>query len=735
MKIIINRNSFLFFIIVVFSLAFSSNSMADINQTTQIEMTLLAGNTGGKGNLDGFAKQARFTFPSDIAIDRQGNFYIADGGDDVSSPQSNNTIRKISKDGQVTTLAGLAGAFGSSNGQGSIARFNYPKGVAVDLAGNVYVADTGNHIIRKITPKGLVSTYAGSAGESGSVDGKAELARFNFPKDVAVDHAGNVYVADTNNNTIRKITTFGKVSTFAGKTDEYDIIDGEGSLARFKNPVKLVIDLSNNLYVADGNFIRKITSNGVVSTILASKNIDNNTDGSFENNSENPAEKNTENKANNVVEKIRFDGLSGIAVDKKGNIFVTDSGTAVRKITPTGEVTTFAGSLLGYYHSIGSNDGVGTDAKFSQPKGMAIDNAGTLYLADSGNHTIRQITPSSKVSTLAGQAVTGTWIDAVADEARFNDPKNITVDDKGNVFVAVDFGALRKISPSGIVSTLDDGNWDHLNLAGAVAKRYRSFNQIKGMATDSEGDLYVSNVMQSKSSGGGSYSPLPAFLKKKKFDSIIKITPSGRVKTLVGKSAKLNFPSGIIVGQDRSLFVAASYDQTILKINPRTLFSAKVTVFAGEKGQKGSRNGVGSRAQFNRPTGIAMDSHGNLFVADYYNNTIRKITPSGLVTTFAGKSGQAGSENGLGKAASFDGPLSITCDGNNNLYVVDYNNYTVRKISPEGMVSTFAGKVGKIGFIAGRLPGALPVPHAVAVNGDTLYISVRNAVVQIKGIL
>ena len=217
--------------------------------------------TGSNPGADGTGSAARFYFPNGVAVDSAGNVYVAD--------TNNYTIRKITPSGVVSTLAGLAGSPGSADGTGSAARFNDPYGVAVDSAGNVYVADTGNNTIRKITPSGVVSTLAGLAGSIGSADGTGSAARFFQPYGVAVDSAGNVYVADTNNNTIRKITPSGVVSTLAGLAGSFGSADGTGSAARFYYPEGVAVDSAGNVYVADtGNdTIRKITPSGVVSTL------------------------------------------------------------------------------------------------------------------------------------------------------------------------------------------------------------------------------------------------------------------------------------------------------------------------------------------------------------------------------------------------------------------------------------------------------------------------------------
>ena len=224
-------------------------------------ISLLAGSIGGSGNIDGTGTAARFTSSGGVAVDASGNVFVAD--------TDNHTIRKITSAGVVTTLAGTAGSYGSSDGTGAAARFQYPFGIAVDSSGNVYVTDSSNHTIRKITPAGVVTTLAGTAGSQGSNDGTGAAARFYLPKDVAVDASGNVVVADTYNHTIRKITSAGVVTTLAGTAGSFGSSDGTGVAARFKSPLGVAVDASGSVYVADtdNSTIRKITPAGAVSTL------------------------------------------------------------------------------------------------------------------------------------------------------------------------------------------------------------------------------------------------------------------------------------------------------------------------------------------------------------------------------------------------------------------------------------------------------------------------------------
>ena len=216
-------------------------------------VTTLAGTAAVTGSADGTGSAARFNYPTGVAVDSSGNVYVAD--------LSNNTIRKVTPGGVVTTLAGTAAVTGSADGTGSAARFYYPSGVAVDSSGNVYVADQFNHTIRKVTPGGVVTTLAGTAGVDGSVDGTGSAASFKRPQGVAVDSSGNVYVADYYNHTIRKVTPSGVVTTLAGTAGDGRNLDGTGSAARFKYPYGVAVDSSGNVYVGDtsNHTIRKVT--------------------------------------------------------------------------------------------------------------------------------------------------------------------------------------------------------------------------------------------------------------------------------------------------------------------------------------------------------------------------------------------------------------------------------------------------------------------------------------------
>jgi hypothetical protein len=311
--------------------------------------------------------------------------------------------------GFTFTLAGGIDR-GDMDGQGVAAAFFFPAGLALDAAGNVYVADQKNDKIRKITPTGFVSTFAGT-GDPGLVDGPRNLAQFSSPNDVAVDGAGNVYVADGANNRVRKIATDGQVTTLAG-SGRGGFADGSGDIARFDGIEGIAVDAQGNVYVADLNNhrIRKVAPDGTVSTVAGSSTFGS-TDGHGD--------------------IATFKQPSDIALDVAGNIYVADQGNhKIRKITPARQVSTYAGT-----GDAGLQDGPAASATFNILHGIAVDSYGNVYVSDRLNNRIRKISPALIVSTLAGTGSPGA-VDGARAVVSFLQPLKLATDASGDVYVA-----------------------------------------------------------------------------------------------------------------------------------------------------------------------------------------------------------------------------------------------------------------------------------------------------------
>jgi sugar lactone lactonase YvrE len=339
------------------AVALASAAQAQSNYATPYTFATLAGSVGKAGLVDGAGSGALFSKPTGLAVDGGGNLYVADS--------TNYAVRKVTPAGMVTTIMDQQ-TIGAAVNLGIF--LFVPKGVAVDGSGNVYVS--GANVILKLSSTGVISLLAGSPQFlNGFADGPLAQAQFNSPLGLAVDGSGNLYVADGGNHAVRKISpSLGVVSTLAGDPPQFGFADGTGSAARFEQPTGVALDSSGNVFVTDsgGAFtVRKVTPGGVVTTIAGTAGAIGFADG--------------------TGGAAQFNALNGIAIDSAGNLYVTDDTNTIRKVTAAGVVTTLAGTS----GSTGSTDGTGASALFSGPNGIAVDATGDLFVADSFNDTIR----------------------------------------------------------------------------------------------------------------------------------------------------------------------------------------------------------------------------------------------------------------------------------------------------------------------------------------------------------
>ncbi len=635
-------------------------------------LALLAGAApGGPGNVDGPGVFARFNRLLGITVDGTGSVYVSDSG--------SYTIRKIGADGTVSTWAGAFNQAGFSDGQGSAARFGgfaFPQeiaGLAADSAGNIYVADAGNHSIRKISPAGSVITLAGD-GQPGNIDGVGRAARFNRPFGVAVDRAGNVYVADLGNITVRKISPGGSVSTIAGTAGQTGSVDGPAAQALFGGIGAIAVDSTGNVYVTDsGNStVRKITQDGVVSTVAGASGVRGSADG--------------------AGAGASFFALSGITIDPSDNVYVTDNDT-VRKIAPGGVVTTIAGSP----GMSGAGDGEGSVARFNGPFHLAAG-ASTIFVADTQNNSVRTVTPTGKVATLAGASYLqgAGYADGVGSEARFSGISGVTVDRAANAYVVEGAPSsnhtIRKITPAGVVTTL----------ASYGANILLNLN---GVAIDDAGTLYV---------GYTNFCGLTDHFCVRR-GQIHRIDAAGARSTVDvitssdGSGTELGFVNDVARDRAGNLYIVEE-SSGIRRLSP-----------GGDLTMLAPTSAIGNAVA------LTVDDAGNVYVVagSLSGSTIRKVDSAGMATTIVAPGTSSGN------AARLGSPRGVAVDSQGNLYVSD-STHVVHKITPSGSASIIAGTEFVQGFIPGSLPGVLNVPRGVAVHANDLYITMDTAVAIVR---
>ena len=546
-------------------------------------LTTLAGSSSC-GAADGKGTAASFDSMLAITVDASGSVYVGGGA----------TIRKITPDGSVTTLAGISRTYGTSDGDAKSARFGSISGIAVDTAGVIYVADAGSNIngivgsrIRKLSPAGIVSTLAGGSAY-GSADGAGAVATFSSLNGLTIDKQGNLFVADEGNHTIRKITPGGVVTTLAGTASQLTpaAVDGIGAAARFNLPYGLAADSAGNVYVSDSspglqlNSVRKITPAGEVTTITGSNAGVGVTDGS--------------------ASEARFARPEAIALHSDGTLFVADTGNQlIRKISAAGVTSTLAGNP-GHGSFLSSGDGTGVQATFVQPAGIAVGSDGVAYIADAFRNTIRRVGNDGVVTTLAGSYQNRYRpADGRGAEAGFSSTNGIAMDGNGTLYVA-DYQAVRKIDANGNVTTLTGtlGSGSGGTADGSLAQA--RFGYLTAIALDASGNLYLTD--------SGNH-------------NVRKITPAGVVTTLAGtpgvagdadgrgSAASFNGPHGIALDKAGNVYVADTKNNLIRRIST----SGEVTTVAGTRGLTGNTLGAFAGA-LNRPMGLAFDANGALLV-------------------------------------------------------------------------------------------------------------------------
>lgn len=638
--------------------------------------------------IDGALVDARFSTPKSLAIDSAGNTYVVD--------TTGHVVRKIDIAGVVSTFAGQAGLPGYVDGTGKAAKFRSPEGITVDSSGNVFVADSLNHCIRKITTAGVVSTLAGTCGTLGALDGTGTAARFSSPAGIAVDGSGNVYVSDRLNKAVRKITAAGVVTTYAGALGLQGTTNGTSDVARFNSLGTGLVRASNGtLYLTDTNAIRMIDATGNVSVYAGATSVNGSTDNASD------------------ATLARFLTPQGLALDSTGNLYVADAGNStIRKVAAGGgAVTTMAGTAL----FTGSADGTGAAARFNQATGLAVSGT-NVTVADNSNHLLRRITSAGVVTTIGGQIATRGQAEGTGTAASFNTPKGIVANDAGTLYVVDSANAVIRQIVSGTTSVLAGVKGSFGAVDGPLGTG--KLSSPSGLAIKTDGSLIVTDG-----------------------HAIRAITTAGAITTIAGSvavngttnatgvSARFKTPRGVVVNADGVIYVADTGNCTVRKMGT----DGAVTTLAGTGGSCSTVDGTGATARFKNPTAITVDATGNVYVADVGNDggsVIRKVTAAGVVTTLAGAMNSNGHVDGTGAAARFGTISGLHIKSDGTLVVADSGSGTIRLVTAAGVVATAVGGDGQIGERTGAtapLPGS---PFGVFALGTTLYWTTNHAVMK-----
>ena len=542
----------------------------------------------------------------------------------------------------------------------------FPTAIVKDTStGNFYVAGWSEHVVRKITPGGAISIFAGATSSVGQTDAIGSLARFNYCTGIAIDNTNTyLYVAETGNQRIRRIEISTQtVSTLAGLTGATitpGSADGTGVNAGFNNPYSITVEpVTNNIYVADtiNNKIRKITPTGVVTSPYGSL---------------------TAGFADGVGTSATFTGMRCVGFDYSGILYVTTS-TGIRKIDMvTGMVTTFVGPSSAATADV---DGVGSQARFSNPSAMTFDSLNNIYVAGYNNNKISKVTPAGVVSVFAGPAsgtTTAALTNGVDCVSKFSAPFGILM--SGSDFYVTDAGnaAIRKISNSTLYQV---GRIDiNTNTPGAIT-------------SNSAGDVFFC------SSGGFNIKKMTLNGVQSVFAGPVTSLSGYQDHSLAG-TARFSSPAGIAKDSIGNLYVTDSANNNVRKITP----AGSVTTFAGQYATAAGAfiDATGTAARFNTPKGIVVDSNDNLFVADTGNNRIRKITPLGVVTTFFGDG------TATETSTTINAPLGLAIDALNNLYVTTAGN-NIRKFSSAAVETAMTFTVAGGAAATFSTPGGIVV--------------------------
>ena len=595
----------------------------------------------------GPAAAAQISSIQGIALDRFGNLYLSD--------TDNHRVRRVDAAGVITTVAGTGTAgFTGDGGPAAQAQLNLPYGLAVDLAGNLYIADLGNQRVRRVAIDGTITTIAGDGRKSSTPDGTpAVQASLLSPRNLALDAAGTLYVSEFEGHRVRKIGADGKIFTAAGAGQSGFRGDGAAATAALLSyPAGLAVDRAGSLYIADSgnNRIRKVYAGGAIGTVLGGSS------------------------------GTALGGPIAVAVDAAGTIYTADATFTVRAFTPTGSWLNFAGIGAPAFSGDG---GPAARASLTAAHDVLAAPNGGVYIAD--GIRVRFVDTALAIHTFAGDGYVHFVGDGLpATSANLLGPSAITLDNAGNLFIA-DTGTerVRRVAATGKIDTAAGTGIAAAGGEGVAAVNSALYAPM-GVAADSLGSLYIADTYNHR---------------------IRQIASDGKIRTVAGTgtggygpdgalplATALRGPRGICLDRGGSLYIADTSNHRVLRVPPGGLVQ---TVAGNGSPGDGGDGGPAGLAQLNQPAACQLDSYGNLYIADTLNHRIRKVSAAGVISTVAGAgaSGYSG-DDGPATAAQLAAPLGVAVDDSGDIYIADSGNNVIRLVTPDRVIHTIAGLSG-----------------------------------------
>lgn len=617
---------------------------------------------GGGATDSGIATTTNIT-PFSTVVDTGGNFYVADN--------RNHRVFKVSAVGAMVLIAGSGEpGFSGDDGPATIARLNYPSGLALDVNGVLYIADSENHRIRKVAINGTITTVAGNGSATfGGDGGAATAASLIRPIGVSLDANGNLLIADSGNNRIRKVVPTGVISTVAGGgIDGVIVAGGLATNALLGQPVGVAADANGNFFIVEflNHRIRRVTNLGLITAVAGTGTNGFSGDGG-------------------LATDATISNPYAVAVDANAIIYVADSGNnRIRRITTNGTISTVAGDGSPQFSGDG---GVAIGASLYLPTSVTTDTNGSVFIADFYNQRVRKITSDGLIDTVAGN---GNGDGGLATRTNLG-ADGIASDAQGNLYVADYYGQrVRKVMRNGQIGTVAGNGAQGFSGDGGLAINAK-LSYPTAVAVDATGNLYVVDTSNNR---------------------IRKVTPNGVIITVAGDgtgtcgtcgnapfppppngdggpaiNAKLYLPDDITVDTNGNLFLVEGYNSRIRKVTSNGVISTYVG------GGSNVVDGVPATSiELYHPAGVAADAYGNLFVGQSSNSVIRKVASDGIISTVAGNgvygfSGDGGSATG----ASINYPRVLAVDKIGNLYFASTYSERIRKVTPSGIISTVAG--------------------------------------------